>query len=146
MRVREEVPLFCEELRLLAPLRWAGGLAVTGLLAAGIWSGGWGGSALQWLSGLCLTLGSVGAVGLWRLSRFETAVGRYGVRAGCWELTFTFARGDVLAAERQKARSWRAFFAKEEVLLKLSGPAGGRHIAIPSREPQELMEALQENP
>uniref|UniRef100_A0A7V1ZIF9 Uncharacterized protein n=1 Tax=Thermoanaerobaculum aquaticum TaxID=1312852 RepID=A0A7V1ZIF9_9BACT len=85
-------------------------------------------------------------MGLWRLSRFETAVGRYGVRAGCWELTFTFARGDVLAAERQKARSWRAFFAKEEVLLKLSGPAGGRHIAIPSREPQELMEALQENP
>lgn len=144
MRVREEVPLFCEELRLVAPLRWGGAIFVTGLIATGIWSGGWGAAAGQWLSGVCLTLGSLGVVGLWRLSRFETTVSRYGVRAGCWELGFTFARADVLSAERQKARSWRAWFAPEEVVVRLSGPAGERQLAVPSRQPQELMDALRE--
>ncbi len=144
MRVREEVPLFCEELRLGAPWRWGGAIAVAGLIATGIASGGWGGSTVQWLSGLCLTLGSAGAVGLWRLSRFETTVSRYGVRAGCGDLGFTFARADVLAAEKQKARSWRAWFAPEEVLVRLSSPAGERQLAIPSRQPQDLMDALQE--
>lgn len=144
MRVREEVPLFCEELRLVAPWRWGGAAAVLGLIATGIGSGGWGGGALQWLSGVCLTLGSLGAVGLWRLSRFETTVSRYGVCAGCWELTFTFARADVLSAEKQRARSWRAWFAPEEVLVTLSSPAGERQLAIPSRKPQELVDALKE--
>lgn len=144
MRVREEVPLFCEELRLTAPWRWGGTAAVAGLIATGIGSGGWGGSELQWLSGVCLTLGSLGAVGLWRLSRFETTVSRYGVRAGTWELGFTFARADVLGAEKRRAHSWRAWFAAEEVLVRLTGPAGERQLAIPSRQPQELMNALKE--
>lgn len=128
----------------MAPVRWGGGLLVSGLLVTGIWSGGWGTSAVQWLSGVCLTLGSLGVVALWRLSRFETTVSRYGVRAGSWELGFTFARADVLAAEKQKARSWRAWFAPEEVLVTVSSPGGQRQLAIPSRQPKELMEALRE--
>lgn len=143
MRVRHEVPLFCEELSLRPPLRWGGILAVAGLLALGVWSGGWGGAGLQWLSGVCLTLGSAGAVGLWRLSRFETSIGRYGVRAGCWDLAYQFARSDVTSATSQKARSWRSWFASEEVLLEVGGASGSRTVAIPTREPRELLAALQ---
>lgn len=144
VRVREEVPLYCEELRLRAPVRWTSALAVVSLLAAGIWSGGWGGAGLEWVSGLCLTAGSVGAVGLWRLSRFETSIGRYGVRAGCWELAFHFARADLTTATVRKARSWRAWFAPQEVLLELGGASGPRTVAIPARDPQELLGALRE--
>lgn len=138
------MPLYCEELRLRAPVRWTGAVALVSLLAAGIWSGGWGGASLDWVSGLCLTAGSVGAVALWRLSRFETSIGRYGVRAGCWELAFHFARADVRSAAVRKARSWRAWFAADEVLLELGGAFGPRTVAIPARDPQELVGALRE--
>lgn len=144
MRERAEIPLFCEELPLKAPVRWAARLGVLGFVASGVWAGAWGGEALAWLSGLCLTLGSAGAFGLWRLSTFETNVGRYGVRAGCWELAWTFPRADVTSAKAQPARSWRALFAPHEVLVELSSRAGRRRLVIPARDPQELVAALED--
>ncbi|MCS7182910.1 MAG: hypothetical protein NZ869_07355 [Thermoanaerobaculum sp.] len=142
MGTKHEVPLFCEELPLKWPVRWAAMVAVASLLLTGVAVGALRSEAWQWVSGLCLTLGSAGAVGLWRCSRFETSISRFGVRAGCWELAWTFPRTEVTAAQARKARSWRVWFASQEVEVVLSVTAGARRLSLPTREPEELLQAL----
>lgn len=142
MGPKHEIPLFCEELRLTRPFRWGFLGAVAGLLLAGVVLGAFRSGAWQWVSGLCLSLGSAGAVALWRCSRFETTVSRFGVRAGCWELAWAFPRAEVTAAQVRKARFWRAWFATQEVEVELSPAAGARRLSLPSREPEELLKAL----
>jgi hypothetical protein len=144
MRRPVEVPLYCEELPLKGKFRFLLGATTGGFALLGIWAGAWGGAGLAWLSGLCLTLATGGFFGLWRLSRFQTLVGRYGVRAGFWELTWNFPRAAVKSVSCAPARGWRRLFSSQQVLVELSQPAGPQRLAIPCRDVQELIEALRE--
>lgn len=145
MRIRVEVPLFCEELSLRPGARYSLVLATAVSAAFGIGLGAWGATRLSWLSGVCLLLATAGFFCLWRLARFETNVGRFGVRAGCWQLFWSFPRQAVQNASVGKAQSWRKAFATQEVTLCLQEPKGQRFVTIPSRDPQELLAALREH-
>lgn len=145
MRIRVEVPLFCEELPLRPGVRYSLTLVTAICTILGIGLGAWGASQLSWLSGACLILATGGFFSLWRLARFETNVGRFGVRAGCWQLFWSFPRQAVKDASVAKARSWRKAFAAQEVTLCLQEPKGQRVLTIPSRDPQELLAALREH-
>lgn len=139
------MPLFCEELSLRPGARYSLVLATAVSAAFGIGLGAWGATRLSWLSGVCLLLATAGFFCLWRLARFETNVGRFGVRAGCWQLFWSFPRQAVQNASVTKAQSWRKAFATQEVTLCLQEPKGQRFVTIPSRDPQELLAALREH-
>ena len=146
MRRKFEVPLFCEELRVAPLVRWVLGLGTAGAAAVGMWAATRPEAVFAWLSGLALTGATVGLFACWRLARFETTVGRYGVRAGLWEFAWSFPRTAVEQASAYPARSWRRFFAAREVQVTLTVSGKRRVLALPSRQAEELVAILQENP
>lgn len=121
-------------------------LATVACALAGWWLGGAGVGGVFWLAGLFLTLAALGLFCLWRLARFQTLVGRFGVHAGCWELAWSFPKAAVVDTLVRPARRWRRWFSASEVWLELATPKGKRELAIPCRQPQELLAALRSEP
>jgi|GEM_PF-1537726 len=145
MRRKVEVPLFCEELRLTPSVRLAVAVATGGMAALGMWAATQPGALFVWVSGLGLTGATLGLFACWRLFRFETTVGRYGVRAGLWEFSWSFPRLAVEQVTIRSARRWRRLFAPWEVQVTLFDRGKTRVLLLPSKSPEELVALLDQS-
>ncbi|MCD4749694.1 MAG: hypothetical protein K8R59_10000 [Thermoanaerobaculales bacterium] len=98
----------------------------------------------SWIEAVGALLAAVGCLliaGVVRCRRFEIEIGRRWVKVGAGPLGHRFPAEMVGAVEKGPARSWRRLFGNQELRIRLrSGP---RDFIIPSREPQETIEALQ---
>ena len=128
-----------------APLHGAARACGATIAAAGLFSGlGFilvgQGEAAEVAGTLALVLGGLTAFFTVRCQRFETTVGSVRTEVGAGPFRIFFATGAIEHLQQRPATGWRRLFADREVLVEVgSGP--GR-VLVPSRRPEELIEAL----
>lgn len=134
-----DIPVLFQAVELRPALVGGGWLGVALLVAGAIalalrFVGGLG----ELAGGLLAAFGVVLAFVLIRCRRFEVTVGtnRVETRVGFAERTLPL--GLVTGAVAAPASSWRRAYTDREVRLEVAG----ERVAVPTREPEELLEAL----
>ncbi|MCP3981945.1 MAG: hypothetical protein GY716_21795 [bacterium] len=140
------IPEHYEQVRLRAPLRLGMWLAALVLVVGGMaWAATSDGRLAETLAPIVAVVG--GAIGFcaWQLSRCEITVGtkRTEVRAGRL-IHITVPTGAVESASVSPASGWRSLYGSSEVVLVVN--VGPSPVAVPSSEPDLLVEALRCEP
>jgi len=144
-RGREELtdlPQHYERVPLVSALRvigWPAGVA--GVVLGVWWMATRDGSPLEVVGAVLATLSGGVLLGLVRCRAFETTVGVRWVEGRTGPLRHRVPFELVEGVASRPAGAWRRLFGVTEVVLRLGSE--GREVVLPSREPGDLVEAIE---
>jgi hypothetical protein len=140
----ESIPQHCEVVPLKAGVHSLGWLAALGSIASGFAVAAWAPGRLGEIPGSILViLGGVALGAMVGCRRLEVVAGSTRIDLGAGPFHTVVPSGAVESAERRPATGWRRLFADEEILLRVS--VGSGEVAIPTRQPSDLLAAIDPN-